>query len=258
MESESLSAEAAFPPPPPLLPPPVPPPLALPCASKAEESSRKLWRWNDRLAMVVGGLALFLLGILTGRFFGPDVAGDDIGNQQVAAARTGLSSSEFASILPAAASASVEEVNPPELIVETESPAPIATPESSTRSATANNAVEPEPTVAATTPQPAATTPQPAATPSTSNEEVATILLPPPQAAAAQSSPVSLEGKVATIKPLTPTQVCETSGNLKDRKLNTALTWAESLQEASELAAAKEKLVFLIHVSGNFEMPGFT
>lgn len=43
-----------------------------------------------------------------------------------------------------------------------------------------------------------------------------------------------------------------------DRSLNTAVTWAKSPAEASEQALREGKLVFLIHVSGNFENPGFT
>jgi hypothetical protein len=43
-----------------------------------------------------------------------------------------------------------------------------------------------------------------------------------------------------------------------DRSLNTALTWAKSPGAASEQARKDGKLVFLIHVSGNFEDPGFT
>jgi hypothetical protein len=43
-----------------------------------------------------------------------------------------------------------------------------------------------------------------------------------------------------------------------DRTLDTALTWSRSPAEAAEQAAREDKLVFLIHVSGNFENPGFT
>jgi hypothetical protein len=43
-----------------------------------------------------------------------------------------------------------------------------------------------------------------------------------------------------------------------DRSLNTALTWAKSPAEAALAARKDGKLVFLIHVSGNFENPGFT
>jgi hypothetical protein len=43
-----------------------------------------------------------------------------------------------------------------------------------------------------------------------------------------------------------------------NRSLNTALTWAKSPAEAAKQARSEGKLVFLIHVSGNFEDPGFT
>ncbi len=43
-----------------------------------------------------------------------------------------------------------------------------------------------------------------------------------------------------------------------NRSLDTALTWARSPAEAADLASREGKLVFLIHVSGNFEDPGFT
>jgi hypothetical protein len=43
-----------------------------------------------------------------------------------------------------------------------------------------------------------------------------------------------------------------------DRKLNTALEWSSTPQLAAEQAAREGKLVFLIHVSGNFTQPGFT
>jgi hypothetical protein len=43
-----------------------------------------------------------------------------------------------------------------------------------------------------------------------------------------------------------------------DRSLNTALTWAKSPAAAAEKARQDGKLVFLIHVSGNFENAGFT
>jgi len=43
-----------------------------------------------------------------------------------------------------------------------------------------------------------------------------------------------------------------------DRSLRTELTWEKSPALAAEKARAEGKLVFLIHVSGNFEDPGFT
>ncbi len=43
-----------------------------------------------------------------------------------------------------------------------------------------------------------------------------------------------------------------------DRKLNTLLEWSPTPQLAAEQAARDCKLVYLIHVSGNFAQPGFT
>jgi hypothetical protein len=43
-----------------------------------------------------------------------------------------------------------------------------------------------------------------------------------------------------------------------NRSLDTALTWAKSPAEAAAEASREGKLIFLIHVSGNFEDPGFT
>jgi hypothetical protein len=43
-----------------------------------------------------------------------------------------------------------------------------------------------------------------------------------------------------------------------DRKLNTALNWSATPEAAAAQASREGKLVFLIHVSGNFAQPGFT
>ncbi len=43
-----------------------------------------------------------------------------------------------------------------------------------------------------------------------------------------------------------------------DRSLGTVLTWCKSPEEAEATARRERKLVFLIHVSGNFEDAGFT
>lgn len=40
--------------------------------------------------------------------------------------------------------------------------------------------------------------------------------------------------------------------------LGTALNWADKPEDAYRIAAEQHKLVFLIHVSGNFEIPGYT
>jgi hypothetical protein len=42
------------------------------------------------------------------------------------------------------------------------------------------------------------------------------------------------------------------------RSLGTALAWADSPADAARTAAERNKLVYLIHVSGNFEIEGFT
>ena len=247
MEPDSLSAESAFPPPPPLLPPPVPPPVASPSVSN-EGGRSSLWRWNDRLAIVVGGLTLFLLGIVTGRVFSPDTASDQSGDL-VAAVSTTVPNDVAADSAPY-----TEEVNPPELVVCTQSAEPIASLDNSTPAAEA-------PTVVASEPVPTANTQQlieqtsATGTLNPETEQTSTAAAP---AVALQASPVFLEGKVPTIKPLTSTQVCAAEKKFKDRKLSTALTWAESVQEAAQQAEDEQKLVFLIHVSGNFEMPGFT
>lgn len=42
------------------------------------------------------------------------------------------------------------------------------------------------------------------------------------------------------------------------RTLGTVLNWSETPADAYKTATTERKLVFLIHVSGNFEIPGFT
>jgi hypothetical protein len=248
MDPDTLSAESAFPPPPPLLPPPVPPPLVN-AAEPAQESS-SLWRWNDRLALAAGGLTLLLLGVISGRVMTP-VAPSDHGEVESVAAAAHLTSEsqpwESAPDLLAAGAVSEVEVNPPELAVAPESPEP-------------PTIAKQAPPASAAAPQ-TAPAPQPAeqqVTASSPSEETVEANPPTPLSAASATFPVSLEGKVPTIKLSSTTQVCGLEKKSSDRKLNTALTWAESVSEANERAEEEEKLVFLIHVSGNFEMPGFT
>ena len=250
MEPDSLSAESAFPPPPPLLPPPVPPPVASPSVSNEVEQS-SLWRWNDRLALVVGGLTLFLLGIVTGRIFGPDTASDHGGNLITAVSTT------TPNVVATDSTPYTEEVNPPESIACTPSAEPIAGPDSSPPAAEAATVVATEPIPTVSTPQPLEQSPAAGSSDPETEPATAAITAAAPEAIP-QTSPVSLEGKVPTIKLLPSTQVCAAEKKFKDRKLSTALTWAESVQEASQQAEDEQKLVFLIHVSGNFEMPGFT
>ena len=44
----------------------------------------------------------------------------------------------------------------------------------------------------------------------------------------------------------------------EDRTLETRVTWARSVDEAADKAEQEGKLVFVIHVSGDFEQPEFT
>lgn len=248
MDTDTLSAESAFPPPPPLLPPPVPPP-AVDFVGPAEGKS-SLWRWNDRLALAACGLTLLLLGVICGRILSPAVPSKNVAVESVAAVDPLTSETqplENVPDLPPVDAASEEEVNPPELVSAPELPEP--------------STIVEQPAAASVTPPQPAPAPQPAeqqVTASTPGEETPEANPPAPLAAVPATSPVSIEGKVLTIKLPATTQVCEQEKKFKDRKLNTALTWAESVAEASQQAVDEEKLVFLIHVSGNFEMPGFT
>lgn len=243
MDSESFVAENA----PPLIPPPLLEPIPPPVVYR--ENRSPLWRHNDRLALVAGGLTLILLGVIGGRAMGPRRANEGSGEplamvEPFQEQALPLEISSYTSVLGEVSS---EEINPPELVV---------------------TAVSIQPAVEVTEQVPAArlaTVPQPAAVPSkvpqaeTATSEVAeesakVANLP----AAVAKFPVSVEGLVSTIKVPATTQVCALEENSTDRKLNTALTWAKSVSEANQRADEEDKLVFLIHVSGNFEMPGFT
>jgi hypothetical protein len=48
---------------------------------------------------------------------------------------------------------------------------------------------------------------------------------------------------------------CRKCGN---DSYGTSIEWAESPNDAAKKARAEEKLVFVLHVSGNFEDPRFT
>ena len=52
--------------------------------------------------------------------------------------------------------------------------------------------------------------------------------------------------------------VCKDGACSKMQSLGTTLQWASSPREAYRMAAEQDKMVFLMHVSGNFEIPGFT
>ena len=230
---------------------PVPPPVSFPepppvtaAAREVEESPAALWRWNDRLAIVAGCLTLVLIGVFAGRIFGPSSQDD----------------AQLASAAPLALeSATTAEVNPPELAVTTEPSVPAVaevtaapTPEMEEVSVVeASVPAEPVPTQVAVVPAPPAAEETAVAPP---QDDLSSEASKPVE----EAQPVSVEGVVATIRvpPLAP--VCAAEKKFKDRKLNTSLEWAESGNAAAQQAEEEKKLVFLIHVSGNFEVPGFT
>jgi hypothetical protein len=43
-----------------------------------------------------------------------------------------------------------------------------------------------------------------------------------------------------------------------ERTFGTTVEWAHSVPEAAQRAQAEQKLVFVLHVSGHFETPGYT
>jgi len=225
---------------------------------EGKDAGDTLWRWNDRLALVAAGLTIFLLGTFVGRLFGPDRSSEPVAVASVPSQPAIESAAQPESV--------AAEVNP-ELILESEPAEPVPTPNASLASAAGPKASEvaaekvaAEKTEAATTTareeaaEPQASAPPPA----TAAPTAETSATAAPESVPLQTTLVSLGGKVPTIKPLLSTQVCTTEEKFKDRKLNTALIWAESVEEASHQAEEEEKLVFLIHVSGNFEVPGFT
>jgi hypothetical protein len=82
---------------------------------------------------------------------------------------------------------------------------------------------------------------------------------PPVSAPAPSILPEKPWFALADLKVEEPESSQDTSGFCAvNRSLNTALTWAKSPAEAALQAKRDGKLVFLIHVSGNFENPGFT
>jgi hypothetical protein len=52
-----------------------------------------------------------------------------------------------------------------------------------------------------------------------------------------------------------PSHTCVQCGQ---KTYGTAITWVESPTEAANRAQKEEKLVFVLHVSGHFEEPGYT
>lgn len=75
----------------------------------------------------------------------------------------------------------------------------------------------------------------------------------------AATQPVSLNLASSTIaaQPATNGQTAQCSGPPQGT-LGTRIAWADTPDESWQLARDQSKLVFMMHVSGNFEKPGFT
>lgn len=55
-----------------------------------------------------------------------------------------------------------------------------------------------------------------------------------------------------------PVESAPTCTRCGERTFGTSIEWAGSVPEAAQRAQAEEKLVFVLHVSGHFENPGYT
>jgi hypothetical protein len=98
-------------------------------------------------------------------------------------------------------------------------------------------------------------------------ESSPTAVLPPSSPSRPKddsSAPASLTPEsvlthaLPTLPTLAPAACAGACPLAESRKLGTALEWASSVEEAAQQAKDAGKLVFVIHVSGNFESPGFT
>lgn len=67
--------------------------------------------------------------------------------------------------------------------------------------------------------------------------------------------PLLLAGSIAAAQETRKGPSC---GDCGKETYGTSIQWVGSPSEASKKAKADEKLVFLLHVSGNFEDPRFT
>jgi hypothetical protein len=66
------------------------------------------------------------------------------------------------------------------------------------------------------------------------------------------------EGTPASVDRIDLPAACPAVPLVEFRMLDTAVRWAESVDQAAMLAHGQGKLLFVLHVSGNFENPGFT
>jgi hypothetical protein len=228
----------ASPTPPPASPPPVPPPIA---ASIGSLSGADAFSARDSAApgftsagtaVAIASVAAsfgFLGALVVAIFLSPPAAPEPIAitAERPVVLTESRETSEEVAVLPAA----------------TESP--LRAPEIDTPAASELQDESPD------------TSPSPAAIAETRIDKqreqfiVQPVSLNDPVAAAAVSSPWQLPGDSAA--------VCDDgSCQAQPRTLGTSIEWASSVAEASQRARREEKLVFLIHVSGNFALPEFT
>ncbi len=234
---------------------PLPPPLptSADVSPPGQSPAASLWRWNDRLAAVAILLSVALVSLWVGRLIGRAEATAQIPPP------TPLPQELPSPVLPRLemvtppAPKKIAEADPahltneaPQLPVNVAAPAEMSKPLS--------------PIAAALTPReiPIAASEVPVA-------EVISITLPP-ESQVANTIPTAVgplsanpsPNPVTTISVPQRPDVCLAEQTFEDRKLQTALNWSLSVNDAALEATEEGKLVFLIHVSGNFESPGFT
>lgn len=72
------------------------------------------------------------------------------------------------------------------------------------------------------------------------------------------SVPLSMSAAAGPLSPTTPVECDSRDAPAQGRSLGTAFDWEESVAAAETRAAREHKLMLILHVSGNFELPEFT
>ena len=239
-----VASSIAAPPSPAPAPAPAPTAISLSTTAATGSKRRRLQRQLVRMAALasVAAVALVLCGWLATAPSKRDERTAAPPNEMPRAVNT-RSSNRAATPKPDASLAT--DVSP-ETPVESRSPTSDSSPHAAAAQPSRDTPVPP-----GDVPD-ASASPHPAADPPASS--IAAFQLPESTAAA----PVEIRSWFAVdgaddIRPPGAAGVCS-----PDRSLNTALTWARSPEEAAVEARRAGKLVFVIHVSGNFEDPGFT
>lgn len=238
---------------------PLPPPLptSADVSTPGQSPAASLWRWNDRLAAVAILLSVALASLWVGRLIGRAEATAQIPPATPLPLELPLPVLPQLEFVPPPAPKKIAESDPTHLTNEApQLPVNVAAP-----AELDDGEVKPlSPIAAALAPReiPIAASEVPVA-------EVAPETLPPESQVA--NTTLALAGPlpdrpspspVTTISVPQRPDVCLAEQTYEDRKLQTALDWSLSVSDAALEATEEGKLVFLIHVSGNFESPGFT